>query len=141
MVKKAAALVPLFRVDLSLSAGVCVVLGQLLALGQLPQPGDALGGSRSVAVVLGPVTAMRVAAGIFGGVVILSGAPFVLGWLSWHYMIPLGLLDGIIVISTLNLLNPHRANRLTYIRAIYLGGLAVLVLFIILRLTVHSFAG
>ncbi len=110
-------------------------LGEEIAADSLDVEGDRKTGSRSLAVMLGAERAMRISAAIFGVVVAGSAIPFIFGWLAWLYLLPLVLWDAIIIVSTWNLLNAQRANRITDIRRIYLGGLGVMVVFIVIRVT------
>ena len=96
--------------------------------------GDRQAGSRSLAVVWGPETAIRVSSGIFLLVVLGSPVPFIFGWLDWILFIPLLLADAVILVSTLKLMNPQGANRRQLIRWIYLSGMGALLLFIAIKL-------
>ena len=109
-------------------------LGEEIAADALDVEGDRLGGSRSLAVVRGPQNAMRFAAGVFTLVVAGSAVPFLFGWFSRVYLLPIALLDTVIVYSVPKLLSPQIADRRKYVRLIYLGGLAVIVMFIVIRL-------
>jgi geranylgeranylglycerol-phosphate geranylgeranyltransferase len=109
-------------------------LGEEIAADSLDVEGDRRTGSRSLAVLFGPQQAMRIAAGVFGMVVVGSAIPFMFGWLGWLYLPPIVIFDAIIVYSARKLLNPQTPNRINDIRRIYLGGLGMVLVFIILRL-------
>lgn len=109
-------------------------LGEEIAADSLDVEGDRKAGSRSLAVLFGPQQAMRIAAGVFGMVVAGSAIPFIFGWLGWLYLPPIFIFDAIIAYSVRNLLNPQIPNRINDIRRIYLGGLGMVLVFIILRL-------
>lgn len=109
-------------------------LGEEIAADSLDVEGDRKTGSRSLAVLFGPQQAMRIAVGVFGIVVAGSAIPFILGWLGWLHLPPIVIFDAIIVYSARNLLNPQFPNRINDIRRIYLGGLGMVLVFIILRL-------
>lgn len=109
-------------------------LGEEIAADSMDVEGDREGGSRSLAVLLGPEKAMKISAGVFSMMIIWSFVPFVFGWMEWPYFLPLILLDMIILFSTLKLLDPGTTKRLNYIRFIYLGGLVAIIIMIILRL-------
>jgi geranylgeranylglycerol-phosphate geranylgeranyltransferase len=109
-------------------------LGEEIAADSIDVEGDREGGSRSLAVLLGPEKAMKISAGVFSLMIIWSFVPFVFGWMEWPYLLPLAVLDLIIVFSTIKLLDPGTTKRLNYIRFIYLGGLVAIIIMIILRL-------
>jgi geranylgeranylglycerol-phosphate geranylgeranyltransferase len=113
-------------------------LGEEIAADSLDIEGDRKTGSRSLAVVLGPESAMRIAAGIFGIMVIGSAVPFIVGWLTWHYIPVMATWDAVIIYSARNLLNPRQPARINDIRRIYLSGLAAMILFIVIRLATAS---
>lgn len=109
-------------------------LGEEIAADALDLEGDRLAGSRSLAVVLGRETALKISAAIFSAVVLLSSLPFVFGWLDWPYLIPILFSDAVTLFSTWKLLDARLANRRMYIRWIYLSGLVALLLVIAIRL-------
>jgi geranylgeranylglycerol-phosphate geranylgeranyltransferase len=109
-------------------------LGEEIAADALDMEGDRATGSRSLAVILGPQQAMRIAVGIFGVVVAGSAIPFLFGWLPWFYLPPMVLWDVLIMVSASNLLNPRRPRRINDIRRIYLGGLGTMLAFLAIRL-------
>ena len=113
-------------------------LAEEIAADAMDVEGDRLKGSRSLAVRLGSENALRISAGIFLLVVLGSGAPFLLGWLEWHYLPPILLTDVVIVHSVWKLLDARIANRRPYIRRIYLSGLVTLMLFIIIRMFMRN---
>lgn len=114
-------------------------LGEEIAADAMDVQGDRQSGSRSLAVVLGPEWAMKISAAIFMAVVAISSVPFWQGWLEWVYIFPISIMDGIILYSTAKLLNPQTANRRSYIRWIYLGGLAAILVFILIRFALASY--
>ena len=109
-------------------------LGEEIAADAMDMEGDKEAGSVSLAVKLGPEKALRISAGLFFVVVLLSALPFVLNWLSWIYVIPFLLMDVIIVYSTLRLLDSRTKNRRNTIRWIYIGVSGAVILFLIMRL-------
>jgi geranylgeranylglycerol-phosphate geranylgeranyltransferase len=111
-----------------------VDLGEEIAADSLDVEGDRKTGSRSLAVLFGPLQAMRIAAGVFGIVVAGSAVPFIFGWLGWLYLPPVVIFDAIVIYSSRNLMNPRLPNRINDIRRIYLGGLGMILAFIVLRL-------
>jgi 4-hydroxybenzoate polyprenyltransferase len=67
---------------------------------------------------------------------LLSSLPFLLGWFTPIYLLPIGLMDGIILYCTAQLLNPRQSNKRRYIRWLYLSGLAGMMIFLLVRLLV-----
>ncbi|KAA3653569.1 MAG: prenyltransferase [Chloroflexi bacterium] len=111
-------------------------LGEEIAADAMDVVGDQQAGSQSLAVKFGPEKAMRISAGLFLFVVLLSGLPFLLNWLSWIYAIPLFLMDVIIVYSTIKLLDSRTENRLNKIRWIYVGASSTIILFLVMQLVI-----
>lgn len=109
-------------------------LGEEIAADSLDVEGDSSAGSRSLAVVFGADTAMKIAAAIFGMVILCTSIPFFTGWLSWVYAIPLGIFDSLVLFCVIKMLTPNMPHRIKYIRTIYLGGLGLILVFIGLRL-------
>lgn len=114
-----------------------VDLGEEIAADALDVDGDRKTGSRSLAVLFGPKTAMKTAAGVFATVVAAGAVPFFFGWLEWYYLPPLLMFDAVIVYSVKNLLNPRNSDRINDIRRIYLGGSVMILVFIVIRLVVR----
>ena len=111
-----------------------VDLGEEIAADALDVEGDRQSGSRSIAVIFGPVAAMRTASALFAIVIIGSFVPFAFGWFGWPFHVPVFLFDILLLLSAGNLLDENRKNRQRDIRRIYLGGTAMLVAFIVIRL-------
>jgi geranylgeranylglycerol-phosphate geranylgeranyltransferase len=111
-----------------------VDLGEEIAADALDVEGDRKTGSRSLAVLWGAQTAMRIAVCFLGTVVVGSAVPFIFGWLEWYYLLPIVIFDAVIIYSAKNLLNPRIPNRLNDIRRIYLVGSGMILAFIIFRL-------
>ncbi|MEI6756450.1 MAG: UbiA family prenyltransferase [Chlorobium sp.] len=109
-------------------------LGEEIAADAMDMEGDRRAGSRSLALVYGQQNALKISGAIFLCVVAASAIPFFMGWFTWIYLFPVLLSDGVILYSSLRLLDSKRANRRVYIRWIYLSGLVSLMLFIILRI-------
>jgi geranylgeranylglycerol-phosphate geranylgeranyltransferase len=109
-------------------------LGEEIAADAMDVQGDRLAGSRSLAVLLGQETALKIAGAIFVLLVMVSSVPFIFGWLDWLYLLPISMMDGVIVYSMVRLLNPRTADRRRYIRWIYLSGLAAVLMFIVIRM-------
>jgi len=111
--------------------------GEEIAADAMDLEGDRQAGSRSLAIVLGGEKALKVSAAIFFLVIAVSIFPFLSGWIGRIYAVPILLMDAIILYSTIKLLDPHSANRRVYIRWLYLGSSAALIVFIFMRLLVE----
>jgi geranylgeranylglycerol-phosphate geranylgeranyltransferase len=109
-------------------------LGEEIAADAMDLEGDRQAGSKSLALLLGRETALKISAGVFLIVSVITCLPFVFGWMEWVYGFPLVLMDVAILYSTIKLLDPRIANRRIYIRAIYLSGLAALIIFLVIRM-------
>jgi len=109
-------------------------LGEEITGDAMDMDGDRLTGSQSLAVRFGRETAIRISAGIFALVIVVSLLPFILGYLSGLSLIPVVLMDCVIVFAVFNLLNPNLKNRRPYMRLIYLSGSAAMFLLLIFRL-------
>jgi geranylgeranylglycerol-phosphate geranylgeranyltransferase len=109
-------------------------LGEEIAADAMDAAGDRQTGSRSLAVTLGPETALKISAAIFLFAVIASLLPFFLGWLAWIYLPPILLMDGVILYSTRKLVDAGSGNRRKYIRWIYLSALAAFLSFLLIHL-------
>ena len=99
--------------------------------------GDRRIGSRSLGIVLGPRNALRVGAGVFALVIAVSLVPFLRGWLDPVDLVPILLMDAVILFGVARLLTPGVRHPRRYIRAIYLGGSASILLFVLLRWIRH----
>jgi geranylgeranylglycerol-phosphate geranylgeranyltransferase len=112
----------------------CVDLGEEIAADALDVEGDRQSGSRSLAVVLGPQQALRLAGGVFAVVIAGSLIPFLFGWLAWPYLPPMLVWDAVLVYSVRRLLDPRRTGGINDIRRIYMSGLVMYLVFIVIRL-------
>ncbi|HKB86895.1 MAG TPA: UbiA family prenyltransferase [Ignavibacteriaceae bacterium] len=110
-----------------------VDLGEEIAADSADVEGDKLIHSNSIAIRLGESTALKISAALFCIVILLSIIPFISGWISPLYMFPIGVLDSAIAYGTIMLLKGSPGKRRKYIRMIYLGATAGLILFIIIR--------
>jgi len=96
--------------------------------------GDRLAGSRSLAITRGRAYALRVSAGVFGLVLLLTLLPFALGWFAPVYLVPMAVIDGSILFFGLRLLRSTGQEGRAPIRGIYLGATAGLLIFLAMRL-------
>ncbi|MFN2150247.1 MAG: UbiA family prenyltransferase [Anaerolineales bacterium] len=108
--------------------------GEEIAADAMDMEGDRQAGSRSVALVFGREKALKISGAIFITVVMLSWVPFIFGWINWIYGIAILLMDAMILYSTIKILDSRSTRQRMYIRWIYLGSSAALIIFIIMRL-------
>ncbi len=111
-------------------------LGEEIAADAMDIEGDRLIGSRSLAIVIGPRNALKVSAGIFLAVVLVSLVPFVRQWLAPVFLIPMLLLDAVVLTATARLLDVTTGNPRAVIRWNYLGVSAAILVFVVMRLVV-----
>lgn len=108
-------------------------LGEEIAADAMDVEGDRKAGSRSLPVLFGQETALRVSTAIFLLVIVISIIPFVLGWMEWVDVPPFLFMDGVILFSTIKLLDSKLANRRMYIRWIYLSASLAILIVIVIR--------
>ena len=108
-------------------------LGEEIAADANDMEGDRQSGSRSLAVLFGRKTAIRISSGIFLLVAAGSAVPFIFGWLAWVYFLPLLFADGVILYSTSKLMHANETQRRKYIRWIYLSRMGALLMFIAIK--------
>jgi len=108
-------------------------LGEEIAADALDMEGDRGAGSRSLALVFGHEKALKISAAIFILIVVISWLPFLFGWIGWIYGIPILFMDAMILYPTIKLLDSRSTNQRMYIRWIYLGSSAALIIFIFMR--------
>lgn len=110
-------------------------LGEEIAADAMDIEGDKLIGSASLAILYGRAFALRVSAIIFGVLVVVSLIPFVLSLIPKVYLVPILTMDVVTLYAAIRLLDARLATPRAHIRAIYLSGLAAVVIFLVLRLT------
>lgn len=108
-------------------------LGEEIAADAMDAEGDKLIGSRSLALVRGRMFALRTSAAVFGALIVVSLAPFAVGLIPPVYLWAIVVMDSVTLVATVRLLDERTQNPRTYIRAIYLSGLAAVALVIALR--------
>ncbi|WKZ70852.1 MAG: UbiA family prenyltransferase [Melioribacteraceae bacterium] len=108
-------------------------LGEEIAADAMDIKGDLLIDSNSIAIKYGRTTALTISSMIFSFVIILTIVPFVLNWFTLEYIIPIAIMDFAIGYSTIRLLKSKNEEGRKYIRWIYLGATAGLIVFIIFR--------
>jgi len=110
----------------------CFDLGEEIASDALDAEGDKQRGSRSIAIVYGKRTALRLAAGLFGIVVLLTFLLIAWGGSEARYVIVLPLMDVLIVYFLMRLLrSQHEAESRAAARSIYISGSLGLLAFVI----------
>ena len=108
--------------------------GEEIAADAMDLDGDRKAGSRSLPVLFGRENAIRISASIFFLVIVISFLPFLLGWMEWLYAIPFLFMDGVLLFSTIKLLDSSLANRRMYIRWIYLSASLAILIVIVIRM-------
>lgn len=110
--------------------------GEEIAADAMDAEGDKIIGSHSLAIVHGRQRALATSAAIFGFLILISLVPFVMNTTPMIYLIPILTMDGVILVSVIKLLDPAGKNPRGLVRAIYLGGLVAVLMFIGLRIIV-----
>ena len=108
-------------------------LGEEIAADAMDIKGDKLINSSSLAIKFGPSSAIKISAGIFLSVIVLSFIPFIMEWFQFIYLIPIGIMDAAIAYPTIRLLNLKDEDGRKYIRWIYLGAITGIIIFIFMR--------
>ena len=108
-------------------------LGEEIAADAMDIKGDKLINSSSLAIKFGPSSAIKISAVIFLSVIVLSFVPFIMGWFQFIYLVPIGIMDAAIAYPTIRLLNLKDEDGRKYIRWIYLGAIAGIIIFILMR--------
>ena len=109
-------------------------VGEEIAADSMDIKGDMIINSNSLAIKYGASVALKISVSIFFLVILLSFIPFIINWFSIYYLIAIGIMDVSIFYSSLNLLKSKNSNGRKYIRLLYLGATAGLIVFIIMRL-------
>jgi geranylgeranylglycerol-phosphate geranylgeranyltransferase len=109
-------------------------LGEEIAADAMDIKGDLLIDSNSLAIKFGKEIALKVSSYIFLTVVLLTPVPFILNWFTLIYIIPIAIIDFSIAYSTVKLLKSKNEEGRKFIRWIYLGATAGLILFLLMRL-------
>lgn len=107
-------------------------LGEEIAGDAMDMEGDAVRGSKSIALLFGRHMALRISAGIFFLVVSLGFVPITLGWLERRYLVVMaiaGMVVGFQAIQLVRSKTPEEGRKV--MRSLYLGPTLGLVVFII----------
>jgi geranylgeranylglycerol-phosphate geranylgeranyltransferase len=107
----------------ALMAGL-VDLGEEIAGDAMDIEGDKKRSSRSIGIRRGRSFSLRISAGLFSLVIVISWIPFLLGWAGAIYLILIGITDLLILVFTIKLLHSHTPEQgRKGMRGIYLGAL------------------
>jgi len=109
-------------------------LGEEIAADAMDAEGDALIGSRSIARRYGSHIALRVSTVIFMVVILITPLPFLFGWFSLLYAIPLGIMDVFIAWCVFRLNRSANEDGRRYIKLLYRSGTGALVIVLVLKL-------
>jgi geranylgeranylglycerol-phosphate geranylgeranyltransferase len=109
-------------------------LGEEIAADAMDIEGDRLINSNSLAIKFGKSTALKISGFIFTFVVVITSLPFILGWFSLIYLIPILIMDSFIIYSAIKLLWSQLEDGRKYIRQLYLGSTLGLIVFLVMRL-------
>ncbi len=109
-------------------------LGEEIAADSMDIKGDLLINSNSLAIKYGGSTALKVSSTIFFFVIFLSLVPFILKWFTIIYIVPIAIMNCAIAYSTVKLLKSKNNDGRKYVRWLYLGATAGLIIFLIMRL-------
>ena len=107
-------------------------LGEEIAGDAMDIEGDKQRASRSIAITYGKNIALRISAGVFFLMVLISFIPYILGWLGITYLIIFSLADVVTVFSTVKLLKsqtPEEGRK--YMRWIYVGATIGMIAYIV----------
>lgn len=109
-------------------------LGEEIAADAMDIKDDQFINSNSMAIKYGKSTAIKTSASIFFIVILMSFVPFIINWFPIIYLLPIGIMDISIAYPALKLLKSKNEEGRKFIRWIYLGAIAGIIVFIIMRL-------
>lgn len=109
-------------------------LGEEIAADAMDVKGDLLINSKSIAIMYGKKTAIKISGVIFLIVVLLTFIPFILQWFSIIYLLPILIMDFFIIYPALRLQYSKNDEGRKFIRWIYLGATFGLIIFLILSM-------
>lgn len=117
------------RVDLG---AFLIDLAEEIAGDAMDLEGDKLLGSRSLALRFGRTAALRVSAGLFALLFVLSLLPLIFGGLGLQYLLAILVADAALVYFTLKMLRSQNSKEGVFaMRGIYLGFLAGMIVYIL----------
>lgn len=114
--------------------GGLINLGEEISADVNDAEGDRIIGSRSIALLYGDITALRLSAVAFFLAIALTAIPFILGWFALSFLIVFIPMDLCIGYAAIQLQQTDPQSRRNYIRVIYLSGAIGIVLFLMLRM-------
>jgi geranylgeranylglycerol-phosphate geranylgeranyltransferase len=103
-------------------------LGEEIAGDVMDMDGDRLRGSRSIAIRMGKEFALVVSMTCFATVIVISFVPLFLGWMSFSYLVLIGITDLFIIVFAVRLwrsTTPQEGRQA--MRGIYLGALLAVI--------------
>jgi geranylgeranylglycerol-phosphate geranylgeranyltransferase len=107
-------------------------LGEEIAADAMDIEGDEKRQTRSIALLKGKSTALRIAGSIFALVILISPIPFLFGWLGATYLIVIMVMDAAIAFSVIELIGSRTPEEgRAWIRWIYLSGMIGVIAFIV----------
>jgi geranylgeranylglycerol-phosphate geranylgeranyltransferase len=107
-------------------------LAEEIAGDAMDMEGDKLLGSRSLALRFGRTAALRVSAGLFALIFILSPLPYIQGWMGTEYLLAILVADAALVYFTVKLLRSRNSKEGVFaMRGIYLGFTAGTIVYIL----------
>lgn len=110
-------------------------LGEEIAADSMDVAGDLLIESNSLAIRYGRLFALKISFSIFFLVVLLTFIPFIMKWFSSIYLVPIIFMDFAIAVSSYKLLkSKENKEGRGYIRKLYLGATAGILIFLVMRL-------
>ena len=107
-------------------------LGEEIAGDAMDIDGDKQRGSKSIAIVYGKRTALRISSAVFFLLALISFTPYLAGWLGIKYLVIISLADAITIFSAVKLLKsqtPDEGHKC--MRWIYIGALFAMLAYII----------
>ena len=113
-------------------------LGEEIAADAMDAEGDKERTVRSLAIILGHASALRISAVLFMTFIVLTLAPYLLGWLGIEYLMVIVAADIILAFLVINLLRSSRKEQgRKTIRWMYLTVTVMVLAFVIARLIVN----
>jgi len=109
-------------------------LGEEISADAMDIKGDTLINSSSLAIKYGKQAALKISAGIFSWVIILSIIPFLLKWFEPLFILPIAIMDTSIAYYAYRLLKSKNEEGRKYIRRLYLGATAGILIFLGMKL-------
>ena len=107
-------------------------LAEEIAGDAMDMEGDKLLGSRSLALQFGRTAALRISAGLFALLLVLSPLPLIFGWMGIQYLLAILVADTALIFFTVKLLRSRDSKEGVFaMRGIYLGFTAGMIVYIL----------